>query len=57
MRKPKNEQKRTEVRDQPFATIAMPLERLRQCTAQETNAQAGKRSKKNRQNPVEGMQA
>jgi hypothetical protein len=35
----------------------MPLERLRQCTAQETNAQAGKRSKKNRQNPVEGMQA
>jgi hypothetical protein len=53
MKKQKKEEWRTEAKDQPLAISATPAQPLRQRTAKETNAQAGKTSKKKLQKPTE----
>ncbi|KAE8448563.1 hypothetical protein EG329_009444 [Mollisiaceae sp. DMI_Dod_QoI] len=52
IKKQKNEQWRTEAKDQPLTGSATPIEPLRQRTANETNSQAGKMSKKSHQKPT-----
>lgn len=51
--KKQKEEWRTEAKNQPLAITATPAQPLRQRTAKETNAQAGKTSKKKLQKPTE----
>jgi hypothetical protein len=53
MRKQREEEWRAEAKDQPLAITTAPPQPLRQRTATETNARAGKTSKNNLQKPTE----
>jgi hypothetical protein len=53
MKKQKKKEWRTEANDQPLAITATPAQPLHQRSAKETDAQAGKTSKKKLQKPTE----